>query len=133
MAPGRTMIPAPSAIRSFRCRKGSLQFGHLHVIGLFHRYLVANEFLYFRQMECIVLTGKTDGFALCAEPGGAPDPVHIIRCILREVKIDDMADIRYVQAARRHIGCHEYGNFAIVETTQQGLSLLLRNPAGNGR
>ena len=69
-------------------------------------------------MEGIVFTGKTDGLAGRSEPGCTPDAMHIVGCVLRQVKINDMSDIRDMKPARCHVRCHENRNFTIMETPQ---------------
>ena len=76
-------------------------------------------------MESVVLTGKADGLAGRSEPGCAPDAVHVVGCILWQVEINYMSDIRDMEPTRCHVRCHQNRNFTIMKTPQQGLPLFL--------
>ena len=79
------------------------------------RDLAPEKFLDFGQVEGIVLTGETDGIPAGANAGRAADTVYVILGILRQVKIENVANLGYVQATGCHVGSHQYGEFAIMK------------------
>lgn len=74
---------------------------------------------------------KCRGKALLAGAAGTADAVHIVVDICGQVKVDDVRDVRDVQAARRDIGCHQDWCATRAEAAQrldaagQGLCLIL--------
>ena len=83
-------------------------------------------------MEGVVFTGKADRFSSCSKAGRTSDAMHIVRRLLRQVKIDDVSDIGNMETARCHVCCYENGYFTIMETPHQRLPLFLRHTPRNG-
>ena len=71
----------------------------------------------FRKRDRVLLAGEADGVAVGAGSGRSSDPVNVVRGILRQIEIEHVADIGYVQSAGCNIGCNQYRQLAIVEVT----------------
>src|SRR4051812_7475976 len=81
------------------------------------RNLVPQVGLDFRKRDRVLLAGEADGVAVCAGAGRSSDSVHVVRRILRQIEIEHVADIRYVQSAGCNISCNQYRQLAVVEVT----------------
>ena len=92
-------------------------------------HLAADEFLDIGQADGVLLAGEADGIALGARTRGAADAVHIVGGVLRQVEVEDMADIGEVQASRGDVGGDQHGELAIMELLQNAHALFLRNIA----
>ena len=84
-----------------------------------------------RQRHRELLAGEADGIAFGAGAGRTADAVHVVGSILRQVEIEDVADVRNMQAARGHIGGDQHREISIVKVTQEAQALGLRHIAGN--
>ena len=63
---------------------------------------------------------------VCSARPGAADAVDVILRMLRHVVVDDVADVRDVQAARGDVRGDEHLVFAVAETFQRLLAFPLR-------
>ncbi len=96
------------------------------------RNLVTDIGLDVRQRLDVFLAAETDRVTFRAQARRAADAVHVIRGILRQVVIDDVADVRHVQAARRHVRGDQHGQVAGVKIFEHAQSLFLRHVARQG-
>ena len=71
------------------------------------RDLLANKILNLRQRIDILLARETNCIAAGADAGCATDAMNVIFPILRQIEINDVRDIRDVQATRCDIRCHQ--------------------------
>ena len=94
------------------------------------RNLLADVGLDIGQTLRIHVAGKADRIAVGAQTRGAADAVHVIFGVLRQVVVEDVADILDVQAARGDVGRNQDFDFAALEFAEQALALLLRHVAG---
>lgn len=78
----------------------------------------------------VILTGEADGVAGTARTGRAPNAVDIVFRVLRQIEIEHMTHIRYVQPARRHIGGYQHWELAFGKLLQQMQPLFLWHVAG---
>src|SRR5262249_34885377 len=65
-----------------------------------HRDLVRDVVLDVRQRDRVFFAAEADGVALGAGTSRAADAVHVIRGVLRQVVVEDVAHVGDVQAAR---------------------------------
>lgn len=91
---------------------------------------MANKLLNVYQRVRVILAGEADRVAGTARTGCASNAVYIIFRVLRQIEIEYMTHIRYVQPARRHIGGHQYRELAFGKLLQQMQPLLLWHVAG---
>src|SRR5690606_25845537 len=77
------------------------------------------------QAHRIALAGEADRVALGTQARGAPDPVHVVLGIERQVVVVDVADAIDVQAAGGDVGGDQQLQLPLLELVQQGLALLL--------
>src|SRR5690606_26429379 len=81
------------------------------------------------QADRVALAGEADRVALGAQARGAPDAVHVVLGVERQVVVVDVADALDVQAARGHVGGDQDLELPGLELAQQRLALLLRHVA----
>ena len=74
-------------------------------------------------MLFFILFYKSKRFALFVAPPRPADAVHIIVICLRDVVIDDMADVGDIQAPRGHVGRHQNLGVIILEFAKRSLAL----------
>src|SRR3989344_5276281 len=75
---------------------------------------------------------KSKRLPLLVAPPRPADAIHIIVVCLRDVVIDDMADIGDIQASRGHIGRHQNLGVIILEFAERSLALDVIFVAVNG-
>ena len=83
-----------------------------------------------QQGVSVCLTRKADGIAVVAGARGTANTVHVVLGILRQVVIEYMTHVRYVQATRRHIRRDQHRQYPFRELLQQAQALRLRHIAG---
>ena len=71
---------------------------------LIHWDVLTNHLLDATQILAFVLITKSNGDAPLAGAPRAPNAVHIDLGLVRQIQIDDMTDIRDIDAAARHVG-----------------------------
>ena len=71
----------------------------------------------FRKRDRVLLAGEADGIAVGAGSGRSSDPVNVVGRILRQIEIEHVADIRYVQSAGCNISCNQYRQLTVVKVT----------------
>jgi len=79
------------------------------------RNLMADVTLDIGQRNGVFLATETDGIAFGARARCASNAMHVVFRVVRQIEIEHVADVRNVQAARRHIGCDQHRNVAIVK------------------
>ena len=83
-----------------------------------------------RQRNRVFLAAETDRVALGARARRAPDAMHVVLRIVRQIEIEDMAHIGNVQASRGHVGGDQHGDVAVVKVAHHLQPLVLRHVAG---
>ncbi len=73
---------------------------------------------------------KLMAVAFGASARGTTDAVHVVGGILRQIEIEDVADVGNVQSARSHVGRDQHCQLAVVELPQEAQSLGLWHIAG---
>ena len=63
----------------------------------------------------------------------APDAVDVVFWVGRHIKVDHVAHVRHVDAARQHVGGHEHIGLAVAEARQRALALVLAAVSVNRR
>ena len=82
--------------------------------------------------ELLLLLGdERVGGALDAGPARSADPVRVRVDVAGHVEVDDVADVRDVEAARRHVRRHQDGELSLLEGVDDGVALVLRQVAVN--
>src|SRR5579863_8373205 len=81
--------------------------------------LVADVGFDVRQRHGVLLAGEADRIALGAGARGAPDPMHVVGRVLRQVKVEHVTHVRDVQSARGDVGGDQYRELALVEVAQK--------------
>ncbi len=110
-----------------------LQVGQLGRIVAADRDSLCDEGLDLRQRFDVLLAAEADRIAGRTGTRRATDPVDIVLGILRQVVVDDVADVGDMKAARCHVGCDERGELALVELAEHAHALSLRHVAGHRR
>jgi hypothetical protein len=97
--------------------------------GPFGRDLAAHTFFDRVQGKDVVLAGERDGHAFQSGAARAPDAVHVVLGVFRQVVVDDVRDRLDVEAARSDVGGHEDRQLAVLEIAQDLEPLFLRDVA----
>lgn len=79
---------------------------------------LTQEFLDRSNLILVVVRHKARCTTHRLHPSGAPDPVHIVLRALREVVVDHVTDIGYIDSAGRNIGCHQHSIAPAAEAFQ---------------
>jgi hypothetical protein len=90
---------------------------------------VAEVGLDLRERNGKFLAGEADGIALSAGARRAADAMHVVRRILRQIVVEDVADVGNVQTARGDVRCNEHSQLAFVEIAQEFQAFVLRHVA----
>src|SRR5512133_2986741 len=67
-------------------------------------------------MKLFIRLYERDGHPLVVGPGGTSDPMDIIFVMGWQIKIDDMADQRYINSPGRHVSGYQYPDIALFES-----------------
>jgi hypothetical protein len=102
-------------------------FGELPRGDRFDRNLAADVGLDVGQADGIFLAAEADRVAFGSSPRGAPDAVHVVGGILRQIEVEYMTDVGNVQATRGNVGRDQHREIAVVEIAQEGEAFLLRH------
>ena len=89
----------------------------------------ANELLDPFQGEHVLFAGQRDRLAGASRPRGAPDAVHVVLAVLRQVVVQHQVQLFDVQAAGRDVGGHQVLQLARLQIVDQALALALREIA----
>ena len=90
-----------------------------------HRHLLAGQLLDVLQVRTLVVRAESDGDAARTRARGAADAVDVLFRDVGQFEVDDVADARHVDAARRDVGCDQHLGLAVLELTQRALALAL--------
>ena len=96
------------------------------------RNLASDVVLDVRQRLHVVFAAEADRVALGARPRRAADAMHVVFRVLRQVIVEDVADVRDVQAARGDVRADQDGWLAAVEVADHPQGLGLRHIARQG-
>ena len=118
--PATGPCPAAVAAAAVVVRPVRVRRGHQTARQQVRRYrregnLVSHITLDVGQRDRVLLAGEADGVALGPGAGRAADAMHVIGRILRQVEVEDVADVGNVQAARGDIGRDQHRELALVE------------------
>src|SRR5580658_7030258 len=91
------------------------------------RDLVSEVVLDLRQRDREFLAGKADGVALGAGARGAADAVYVVGGILRQVEVEQVADVGNMQPAGGYVGRDKHRELAVVEVPEESQPLVLRH------
>ena len=103
------------------CQHGSTEIGR----QCQHGDLLADQFFDIAQEGPFVFGAKCNCLAIGAGARGAPDAVNIGFGHIGQFIVDDMADARHIDAARRDIGRHQHPAGASLEIGQRAFALRL--------
>ncbi len=122
------------AHRPGRCRSGDARGAARHFRQQFlrdgrHRDLAADVVLDVGQRHHEILAAEADRVAFRAGARGAADAVDVVLGVLRQVVVEDVGDVRDVQAARGDVRADQDREFAAVEVGDHPQALLLRHVA----
>ena len=87
--------------------------------------LLADQPLDVAQIRPLVIGAEADRHAVIARARGAADAVDILVRHVRQLEVEDMADARHVDAARRDVGRDEDLHLARAELAERALALRL--------
>jgi hypothetical protein len=83
-----------------------------------YRHRHAHELLYVVEVSHLGTVAEGDCMTLGACPCGSADPVHVGLGLIRQLEVDYVGDVVYVDAATRHVGGHENLHLACLEITE---------------
>src|SRR4029077_7688485 len=110
---------------------GGLDLGQVEVVlAPVHLALLGDELLDGLERERPRLVDQADRLARRAGPRGAPDAVHVVLCVLRQVPVHHVTPPLDVQAAGGHVGGDQDRELAVLEVVQDLEPLLLIHVAG---
>ena len=100
-----------------------------HVHGL---DLLAGSLLDLAQHVLLARGHEQNGGTLAARTAGTANAVHVGLGVVRDVVVDDQGDALHIQAACRHVGCHEDVDAAVAQGIHGALTQLLGNVTVDG-
>ncbi len=120
------MTITASVSASTVCRGGLLPFSVVNV-GMFgnRRDIAIDQFLDIAQISSFLDVAETKGDAAGAGPAGTPDAVHVGFGDVRQIEVDHVAELLYVDAARGDIGSDQYAGLTVLEILQYPLAVVL--------
>ena len=98
----------------------------IEILQLHARDFLADESFDGKNVGCIFGNHDGKGVAAVFRAARAPDAMDVVLGMLRDVVVDDMADVRDVQSARGDVGGDEHLEFTFTKTFQRLLAFLLR-------
>src|SRR5690606_27730681 len=94
---------------------------------------LTGELLDLAHLMTIRVRGERNGNPGLAGTTGTADAVHVILGKFRQVVVDDVGDAVDVDAARSHVGRHQYLDVAVTQLGQRTVACALGHVAVQGR
>src|SRR6185503_18171296 len=93
---------------------------------------LARDALDVAEVAALIRSAEGDGDAVCSGARGAADAVDILLRHFRKIEVDDVANARDVDPARRDVGRDEHVDFATAKQSEGALALRLTLVSVNG-
>jgi hypothetical protein len=115
-------------LRQERVKQTFLSLGQ-HIVARRNRKLrdrTLGKSLQHAQTTTLLRSDKDQRFPAATGASGSSDSMYVGIEISREIKVDDVADVIDVEAARGDIGCNHHTDSLITQTLQNRRTLSLR-------